>query len=101
MAGSTIPKMPAESENIDSKEMKLPSRRVWSMAFDPQDPNPSSPARILPAFTVLTGGSHKADAPARQKPPGIDLHSSDSFFVKSRATARLFILVIDCRLLLP
>lgn len=24
---------------IDSKEMKLPSRRVWSMAFDPSDPN--------------------------------------------------------------
>ena len=26
-------------KRIDSKEMKLPSRRVWSMAFDPQDPN--------------------------------------------------------------
>ncbi len=24
---------------VDSKEMNLPSRRVWSMAFDPQDPN--------------------------------------------------------------
>ena len=26
-------------KRIDSKEMPLPSRRVWSMAFDPQDPN--------------------------------------------------------------
>lgn len=26
-------------KRIDSKEMKLPSRRVWSMAFDPSDPN--------------------------------------------------------------
>jgi phage pi2 protein 07 len=25
-------------KRIDSKEMKIPSRRVWSMAFDPQDP---------------------------------------------------------------
>lgn len=24
---------------VDSKEMKLPSRRVWAMAFDPTDPN--------------------------------------------------------------
>ena len=24
---------------VDSKEMKLPSRRVWSMAFDPTDPD--------------------------------------------------------------
>ncbi len=24
---------------VDSKEMKLPSRRVWAMAFDPSDPN--------------------------------------------------------------
>jgi photosystem II stability/assembly factor-like uncharacterized protein len=24
---------------IDSKDMKIPSRRVWAMAFDPQDPN--------------------------------------------------------------
>lgn len=24
---------------VDSKDMKLPSRRVWSMAFDPKDPN--------------------------------------------------------------
>ncbi|MBC7898477.1 MAG: hypothetical protein H7070_00310, partial [Saprospiraceae bacterium] len=24
---------------IDSKDMKLPSRRVWAMAFDPNDPN--------------------------------------------------------------
>lgn len=26
-------------KRIDSKDMKLPSRRVWTMAFDPQDPN--------------------------------------------------------------
>jgi len=26
-------------KRIDSKDMGLPSRRVWSMAFDPQDPN--------------------------------------------------------------
>ena len=26
-------------KRIDSKEMPLPSRRVWSMVFDPQDPN--------------------------------------------------------------
>lgn len=26
-------------KRVDSKEMNLPSRRVWSMAFDPQDPN--------------------------------------------------------------
>lgn len=26
-------------KRVDSKEMKLPSRRVWSMAFDPKDPN--------------------------------------------------------------
>ncbi len=26
-------------KRIDSKEMKLPSRRVWSMIFDPSDPN--------------------------------------------------------------
>ncbi|MGH9818879.1 MAG: WD40/YVTN/BNR-like repeat-containing protein, partial [Pyrinomonadaceae bacterium] len=26
-------------KRVDSKDMKLPSRRVWSMAFDPQDPN--------------------------------------------------------------
>jgi len=26
-------------KRVDSKEMPLPSRRVWSMAFDPQDPN--------------------------------------------------------------
>jgi photosystem II stability/assembly factor-like uncharacterized protein len=24
---------------LDSKDMKIPSRRVWSMAFDPQNPN--------------------------------------------------------------
>ncbi|HQZ96418.1 MAG TPA: YCF48-related protein [Pyrinomonadaceae bacterium] len=24
---------------VDTKEMKLPSRRIWSMAFDPQDPD--------------------------------------------------------------
>ena len=24
---------------VDSKEMKVPSRRVWTMAFDPNDPN--------------------------------------------------------------
>lgn len=24
---------------VDSKEMKLPSRRIWSLAFDPLDPN--------------------------------------------------------------
>ena len=26
-------------KRLDSKDMKIPSRRVWSMAFDPQDPN--------------------------------------------------------------
>jgi photosystem II stability/assembly factor-like uncharacterized protein len=26
-------------KRVDSKDMKLPSRRVWSMAFDPHDPN--------------------------------------------------------------
>jgi photosystem II stability/assembly factor-like uncharacterized protein len=26
-------------KRVDTKEMKLPSRRVWSMAFDPQDPD--------------------------------------------------------------
>jgi photosystem II stability/assembly factor-like uncharacterized protein len=26
-------------KRVDSKEMKIPSRRVWSMAFDPNDPN--------------------------------------------------------------
>jgi photosystem II stability/assembly factor-like uncharacterized protein len=26
-------------KRVDTKEMPLPSRRVWSMAFDPQDPN--------------------------------------------------------------
>ncbi len=26
-------------KRVDSKDMKLPSRRVWSMAFDPQDSN--------------------------------------------------------------
>jgi photosystem II stability/assembly factor-like uncharacterized protein len=26
-------------KRVDSKEMPLPSRRVWSMVFDPQDPN--------------------------------------------------------------
>lgn len=26
-------------KRVDSKEMKIPSRRVWSMAFDPRDPN--------------------------------------------------------------
>lgn len=26
-------------KRIDTKEMKLPSRRIWSMAFDPQDPD--------------------------------------------------------------
>ncbi len=25
-------------KRIDTKDMKLPSRRIWSMAFDPQDP---------------------------------------------------------------
>ncbi len=26
-------------KRLDSKDMKIPSRRVWSMAFDPNDPN--------------------------------------------------------------
>jgi len=26
-------------KRIDSKDMKVPSRRVWSMAFDPRDPS--------------------------------------------------------------
>ena len=26
-------------KRVDSKEMRLPSRRVWSMVFDPRDPN--------------------------------------------------------------
>jgi photosystem II stability/assembly factor-like uncharacterized protein len=26
-------------KRVDTKEMKLPSRRVWAMAFDPQDPD--------------------------------------------------------------
>lgn len=26
-------------KRVDTKEMKLPSRRIWSMAFDPQDPS--------------------------------------------------------------
>lgn len=26
-------------KRLDSKDMKLPSRRIWSMAFDPNDPN--------------------------------------------------------------
>ncbi|CAN5469914.1 hypothetical protein BH10ACI3_BH10ACI3_11640 [soil metagenome] len=26
-------------KRVDGKDMKLPSRRVWSMAFDPQDPD--------------------------------------------------------------
>jgi hypothetical protein len=26
-------------KRVDSKEMKLPSRRVWSMAFDPRNPD--------------------------------------------------------------
>jgi photosystem II stability/assembly factor-like uncharacterized protein len=26
-------------KRVDSKEMKLPSRRIWTMAFDPTDPN--------------------------------------------------------------
>jgi photosystem II stability/assembly factor-like uncharacterized protein len=26
-------------KRIDSKDMKLPSRRIWTMAFDPTDPN--------------------------------------------------------------
>lgn len=26
-------------KRVDSKEMKLPSRRIWSMAFDPRNPN--------------------------------------------------------------
>ena len=26
-------------KRVDSKEMKLASRRIWTMAFDPQDPN--------------------------------------------------------------
>jgi hypothetical protein len=25
-------------KRVDSKDMKIPSRRVWSMTFDPQDP---------------------------------------------------------------
>ena len=26
-------------KRVDSKEMKLASRRIWTMVFDPQDPN--------------------------------------------------------------
>ncbi|MBV9214584.1 MAG: hypothetical protein JO053_00270, partial [Acidobacteria bacterium] len=26
-------------KRVDGKDLKLPSRRIWSMAFDPQDPN--------------------------------------------------------------
>ena len=26
-------------KRVDSKDMPLPSRRVWSMVFDPHDPN--------------------------------------------------------------
>jgi photosystem II stability/assembly factor-like uncharacterized protein len=26
-------------KRVDSKDMKVPSRRVWTMAFDPNDPN--------------------------------------------------------------
>lgn len=29
----------AKWKRVDSKDMKLPSRRIWSMAFDPNDPN--------------------------------------------------------------
>ena len=26
-------------KRVDTKDMKLPSRRVWSIAFDPRDPD--------------------------------------------------------------
>ncbi len=45
-------------KRIDTKEMKLPSRRVWSMAFDPQDPD-----RIFAA--THSSGVYKIERSAR------------------------------------
>ncbi len=45
-------------KRIDTKDMKLPSRRVWSMAFDPQDPD-----RIFAA--THSSGVYKIERTAR------------------------------------
>lgn len=45
-------------KRVDTKEMKLPSRRVWSMAFDPQDPG-----RIFAA--THSSGVYKIERTAR------------------------------------
>ncbi|MFT3746195.1 MAG: hypothetical protein QM785_18130 [Pyrinomonadaceae bacterium] len=45
-------------KRVDTKEMKLPSRRIWSMAFDPQDPS-----RIFAA--THSSGVYKIERMAR------------------------------------
>ena len=45
-------------KRVDTKDMKLPSRRVWSMAFDPQDPS-----RIFAA--THSSGVYKIERAAR------------------------------------
>ncbi|MEQ1604756.1 MAG: hypothetical protein ABL999_07790 [Pyrinomonadaceae bacterium] len=45
-------------KRVDTKEMKLPSRRIWSMAFDPQDPG-----RIFAA--THSSGVYKIERMAR------------------------------------
>ena len=45
-------------KRVDTKDMRLPSRRVWSMAFDPQDPS-----RIFAA--THSSGVYKIERTAR------------------------------------
>lgn len=45
-------------KRVDTKDMKLPSRRIWSMAFDPQDPS-----RIFAA--THSSGVYKIERSAR------------------------------------
>jgi len=55
-------------KRLDSKDMKIPSRRVWSMAFDPTDPNRIFAGSHSSGVYIIER-SREAAAAETEKPP--------------------------------
>ena len=54
-------------KRVDSKEMVLPSRRVWSMAFDPADPNRIFAGSHSSGVYIIERGQQAAAADSAKK----------------------------------
>ena len=55
---------------VDSKEMKVPSRRVWTMAFDPNDPNTIFAGSHSSGVYKIERQQVSASAKSKEEKPG-------------------------------